>query len=165
MTAIVKNVFMKTTAFLLATSDSPSCYLAIIALSLLEALHREVHTRDRSARRDLILPAGLLPISLGAAWTCPPSCPGAGTCSTSCQQFWRSRKRLRDAGHEGGLVPGAPTEMREKVLLAGLGLFFQIGKRIFLKGLVTPRDHGFFLSKNHVIEEILNVFLYHYLLF
>ena len=27
------------------------------------------------------------------------------------------------------------------------------------KGLVTPRDHGFFSSKNHVIEEILNFFL------
>ena len=26
------------------------------------------------------------------------------------------------------------------------------------KGLVTPRDHGFFPSKNHVIEEILNFF-------
>ena len=27
-----------------------------------------------------------------------------------------------------------------------------------LKGLVTPRDHGFFSSKNHVIEEILKFF-------
>ena len=29
--------------------------------------------------------------------------------------------------HEGGEVPGAPMQMREKVLLAGLGLLFQKG--------------------------------------
>ena len=34
-----------------------------------------------------------------------------------------------------------------------------------LKGLVTPRDHGFFSSKTHVIEEILNFFVCQYLLF
>ena len=44
-------------------SDSPSCHLAIIALTLLEALHRELHTRHPSARRDLILPAGPSPSS------------------------------------------------------------------------------------------------------
>ena len=33
------------------------------------------------------------------------------------------------------------------------------------KGLVTPRDHGFFSSKNHVIEEILKSFVCQYLLF
>ena len=54
---------MKKSAFLLVTSDSPSCHLAIIALTLLEALHRELHTRDPSARRDLILPAGPSPSS------------------------------------------------------------------------------------------------------
>ena len=43
---------MKKSAFLLVTSDSPSCHLAIIALTLLEALHREIHTRDPAARRD-----------------------------------------------------------------------------------------------------------------
>ena len=70
---------MKKSAFLLVTSDSPSCSLAIIALTLLEALHREFHTREPSARRDLILPAGPhLPggcrdlISLGVAWTSSP---------------------------------------------------------------------------------------------
>ena len=31
------------------------------------------------------------------------------------------------AGHEGGQVPAAPREMGEKVLLAGLGLFWQKG--------------------------------------
>ena len=33
------------------------------------------------------------------------------------------------------------------------------------KGLVTPRDHGFFLSKNRVIEQILIFFfanIYHF---
>lgn len=54
---------MKKSAFLLVTSDSPSCHLAIIALTLLEALHRELHTRHPSARRDLILPAGPSPSS------------------------------------------------------------------------------------------------------
>ena len=54
---------MKKSAFLLATSDSPSCSLTIIALTLLEALHRELHTREPSARRDLILPAGPSPSS------------------------------------------------------------------------------------------------------
>ena len=81
---------MKKSAFLLVTSDSPSCSLAIIALTLLEALHRELHTREPSARRDLILPAGPSPsspwgfqgphlpggcmdlISLGVVGTCPP---------------------------------------------------------------------------------------------
>ena len=36
---------------------------------------------------------------------------------------------------------------------------------IFTKGLVTPRDHGFFLSKNHVIEEMLKFLFCQYLLF
>ena len=35
--------------------------LAIIALTLLKALHRELHTRDPSARRDQIVPAGHSP--------------------------------------------------------------------------------------------------------
>ena len=34
-----------------------------------------------------------------------------------------------------------------------------------VKGLVTPRDHGFFSSKNHVIEEILKFCFCQYLLF
>ena len=52
--------------FLLPACDSTSCHLAIIALTLLEALHRELHTRDPSARRDLVLPAGPSPsIPLG----------------------------------------------------------------------------------------------------
>ena len=54
---------MKKSAFLLVTRHSPSCHLAIIALTLLEALHRELHTRDPSARRDLILLAGPSPPS------------------------------------------------------------------------------------------------------
>ena len=33
------------------------------------------------------------------------------------------------------------------------------------KGLVTPRDHGFVLSKNHDIEEILKFIFCQYLLF
>ena len=32
------------------------------------------------------------------------------------------------------------------------------------KGLVTPRDHGFFSSKNHVVEEIFKFFFGHDLL-
>ena len=34
-----------------------------------------------------------------------------------------------------------------------------------IKGLVTPRDHGFFLSKTHVIEEILKFFFDNILFF
>ena len=33
------------------------------------------------------------------------------------------------------------------------------------KGLVTPIDHGFFFSKNHVIDEILKFSFCQYLLF
>ena len=33
------------------------------------------------------------------------------------------------------------------------------------KGLVTPEDYGFFLSENHVIEEIFTLFFGQYLLF
>ena len=54
---------MKKSAFLLVTRGSPSCHLAILALTLLEALHRELHTRDPFARRDLILLAGPSPPS------------------------------------------------------------------------------------------------------
>ena len=36
-------------------------------------------------------------------------------------------EKVPAAGHEGGQVPGAPMQMREKVLLAGLGLLFQKG--------------------------------------
>ena len=31
-----------------------------------------------------------------------------------------------------------------------------------LKGLVTPRDYGFFLSKNHFIEENFKLFFWQY---
>ena len=61
--ALGPKPFMKKSAFFLVTSDLPSCHLTIIALTLLEALHRELHTRHPSARRDLILPAGPYPSS------------------------------------------------------------------------------------------------------
>ena len=35
---------------------------------------------------------------------------------------------------------------------------FVVQYDIFLKGLLTPRDYGFFLSENHVMEEILKFF-------
>ena len=35
---------------------------------------------------------------------------------------------------------------------------FDVGM-VLPKGLVTPRDYGFFLSENHVKEEIFKLFL------
>ena len=41
------------------------------------------------------------------------------------QTCWQEVGQVPAAGHEGGQVPAAPRAMREKVLLAGLGLFWQ----------------------------------------
>ena len=57
MTATVKNnMFVNKSLFLLVTSDLPSCLIAITAWTLLEALHRELHTRNSPGSRDLLLP-------------------------------------------------------------------------------------------------------------
>ena len=95
----------------------------------LEAFHRELHTRDPSARRYLILPAGPYPSSpwglqepvLPHAQQQGPARPPA----SSFEDLGRGSEMLGGfapiAGHEGGQVPGGPREMREKVLLAKPG--------------------------------------------
>ena len=50
-------------------------------------------------------------------------------------------------------------ETQKRIML--LTLEPQIGT----KGLLTPRDYGFFSSENNVIEEILKLFFSQYLLF
>ena len=96
---------MKKSAFLLVTSDSPSCHLAIIALTLLEALHRELHTRDPSARRDLILPAGPSPSSpWGLQGPVLPHAQQQGPTLPASLSLFQDLKNCRQ---EGGLVPAA----------------------------------------------------------
>ena len=134
---------MKKSAFLLVTSDSPSCHLAIIALTLLEALHRELHTRHPSARRDPNRASRIFShISLGAPGTCPPSCPAAGTCPPSYQQFWRSSEEAQSK-IEGGILKLLPIFLLlvffySFVLPFLVNILFQINQFSQLSGYLNP---------------------------
>ena len=112
---------MKKSAFLLVISDSPSDHLAIIALTLLEALHRELNTRDPSVRRDLILLAGPSPSSpwglqgpvLPHAQQQGPTLPPA----SSFEDLRRGSDWRQETGEEGSTSSGKedPKQHHKKV--------------------------------------------------
>ena len=56
-----------------------------------------------------------------------PTLPASPSLFRDLQNCWQEVGQVPAAGHEGGQVPAAPREMMDKVLLAGLGLFWQKG--------------------------------------
>ena len=75
---------------------------------MIEALHRELHTRDPSARRDLILPVGPSPLSpWGLQGPILPHAQQQGPTLPASLSLFRD---LQNCLQEGGQVPSARHE-------------------------------------------------------